>query len=39
MLVWAIATICQGFTSSFGGLVACRVVIGLAEAGFELSKY
>lgn len=34
MLGWGIVTICQGCTQSFGGLVACRVVIGALEAGF-----
>lgn len=27
-------TICQGVTGSFAGLVVCRVLIGLLEAGF-----
>jgi MFS family permease len=34
MLGWGIVTVCQGVTKSFGGLVACRVVIGALEAGF-----
>lgn len=29
-----VLTIGQGVTGSFGGLVACRVLIGLFEAGF-----
>ncbi|OQD85747.1 hypothetical protein PENANT_c009G09215 [Penicillium antarcticum] len=29
-----IVTICQGVTESFGGLVACRFLLGLFEAGF-----
>ena len=29
-----IVTICQGVTKSFGGLVACRFLLGLFEAGF-----
>jgi len=33
MFVWGIATICQGLCHNFAGLVACRVIIGLAEAG------
>jgi MFS family permease len=37
MLVWAIATICQGLCHNFGGLLACRIVIGLAEAGFIIA--
>ncbi|PLB43703.1 putative MFS transporter [Aspergillus steynii IBT 23096] len=31
---WGIVTICQGVTGSFAGLVVCRVIIGLLEAGF-----
>ena len=34
MLGWGVITIIQGVTPSFGGLVACRVVIGAFEAGF-----
>lgn len=34
MAGWGIVTICQGVTRSFGGLVACRVIIGGLEAGF-----
>jgi MFS family permease len=34
MLIWGIATICQGLCHNFGGLIACRVIIGLAEAGY-----
>lgn len=34
MFVWGIATICQGLVHNFGGLVACRVIIGFAEAGY-----
>lgn len=29
-----IITICQGLTKSFGGLVACRLLLGFFEAGF-----
>lgn len=29
-----IVTICQGVTKSFSGLVACRFLLGLFEAGF-----
>lgn len=25
---------CQGFTQSFAGLVVCRVLLGVFEAGF-----
>ncbi|KAJ5985803.1 hypothetical protein N7522_012999 [Penicillium canescens] len=34
MFLWGIVTICQGVTKSFGGLVACRFLLGLFEAGF-----
>lgn len=29
-----IITVCQGVTQSFGGLVACRFLLGVFEAGF-----
>ena len=29
-----ILTVCQGVTKSFKGLVVCRVLIGVFEAGF-----
>ncbi|KAL2410902.1 putative transporter [Exophiala dermatitidis] len=31
---WGIMTVCQGVTGSFAGLVVCRVLIGVFEAGF-----
>ncbi|ERF75634.1 hypothetical protein EPUS_04614 [Endocarpon pusillum Z07020] len=34
MLGWGVITICQGFTQSFAGLVICRVLLGVFEAGF-----
>ncbi|OAL36975.1 hypothetical protein AYO20_03744 [Fonsecaea nubica] len=34
MLGWGVITICQGVTQSFAGLVVCRVIIGVFEAGF-----
>ena len=34
MFIWGIATIAQGLCHNFGGLLACRIVIGLAEAGY-----
>ncbi|KAJ5682389.1 hypothetical protein N7462_005554 [Penicillium macrosclerotiorum] len=34
MFIWGIITICQGVTQSFGGLVACRFLLGVFEAGF-----
>jgi MFS family permease len=34
MFGWAIITICQGLTRSFAGLVVCRVLLGVFEAGF-----
>ncbi|KAJ5135316.1 uncharacterized protein N7515_004594 [Penicillium bovifimosum] len=30
---WGIITTCQGLTTSFGGLVACRFLLGIFEAG------
>ncbi|KAL8662028.1 MAG: hypothetical protein Q9202_005082 [Teloschistes flavicans] len=33
MFVWGITTMCQGLVSSFGGLVACRFLLGCFEAG------
>jgi hypothetical protein len=33
MAGWGIITVCQGVTGSFAGLVVCRVLIGLFEAG------
>ncbi|RJE23921.1 MFS transporter [Aspergillus sclerotialis] len=34
MFAWGIITVCQGVTKSFGGLVACRFLLGIFEAGF-----
>ncbi|KAF7113585.1 hypothetical protein CNMCM5793_002941 [Aspergillus hiratsukae] len=34
MFAWGILTVCQGVTKSFQGLVVCRVLIGVFEAGF-----
>jgi MFS family permease len=34
-----ITTICQGVTKSFGGLVACRFLLGIFEAGFMPGQY
>ncbi|KAF2096543.1 MFS general substrate transporter [Rhizodiscina lignyota] len=34
MVLWGIATIGQGLVTTFGGLVACRFLVGLFEAGF-----
>ncbi|KAL8798841.1 MAG: hypothetical protein Q9182_006344 [Xanthomendoza sp. 2 TL-2023] len=34
MLGWGIITVCQGVTQSFAGLVVCRLLLGLFEAGF-----
>ncbi|KAJ9615098.1 hypothetical protein H2200_001172 [Cladophialophora chaetospira] len=31
---WGIITVCQGVTKSFAGLVVCRILIGVFEAGF-----
>lgn len=37
--ILGITTICQGFTASFGGLVACRFLLGVFEAGFMPGVY
>lgn len=34
MFSWGIITIGQGVTKSYGGLVACRFLLGIFEAGF-----
>ncbi|EGP91745.1 uncharacterized protein MYCGRDRAFT_54413, partial [Zymoseptoria tritici IPO323] len=34
MSLWGIATCCMAKVDSFGQLVACRVIVGLLEAGF-----
>ncbi|KAL3469735.1 major facilitator superfamily domain-containing protein [Aspergillus californicus] len=34
MVCWGIITICQGFVQNKGGLMACRFLIGVFEAGF-----
>ena len=34
MFSWGIITIGQGVTKSYGGLVACRFLLGVFEAGF-----
>ncbi|KAI9843963.1 MAG: hypothetical protein M1837_006004 [Sclerophora amabilis] len=34
MFLWGIATVCQGLTRSFAGLVVCRALLGVFEAGF-----
>ncbi|KAI9840137.1 MAG: hypothetical protein M1837_001898 [Sclerophora amabilis] len=34
ILLWGIATIGQGLVTNFAGLVACRLLLGLFEAGF-----
>ena len=33
MVLWGIATIGQGVVNTLGGLVACRFLVGLFEAG------
>ncbi|OCL14336.1 MFS transporter [Glonium stellatum] len=33
MFLWGIATMCQGLVKSYGGLIACRVLMGALEAG------
>ncbi|KAL5343994.1 hypothetical protein BJX70DRAFT_393415 [Aspergillus crustosus] len=34
MALWGLITICQGFVQNKGGLIACRFLIGMFEAGF-----
>ncbi|KAI8803807.1 major facilitator superfamily domain-containing protein [Cladochytrium replicatum] len=34
MITWGIVTMCTAAVSTYEGLVACRVFLGLAEAGF-----
>ncbi|KAL6244531.1 hypothetical protein RBB50_008773 [Rhinocladiella similis] len=34
IFLWGIVTIGQGFCKSFGSLIACRVLLGVFEAGF-----
>ena len=31
---WGVVTIGMGLTHSFGGLIACRFLLGIFEAGF-----
>jgi len=33
VMVWGVVTTCTGVAQSFGGLVACRLILGFAEAG------
>jgi hypothetical protein len=33
MFFWGVTTMCQGFVSSYGGLLVCRVFLGVFEAG------
>ncbi len=33
MFCWGLVSMCQGFVSSYGGLLACRVLLGAFEAG------
>ena len=34
IISWGIISMCQSAATSFGGLMACRALLGLAEAGF-----
>lgn len=34
MLTWGIISMCQGATQNYAGIIACRVLLGAAEAGF-----
>ena len=33
LILWGLVTTCMGLTKSFGGLVACRMLLGLFEGG------
>jgi sugar phosphate permease len=33
MFFWGVTTMCQGFVTSYGGLLVCRVFLGVFEAG------
>jgi hypothetical protein len=33
MVSWGIVTICTAACTTYGGLMACRVFLGIAEAG------
>lgn len=34
MLTWGVISMCQGATQNYAGIIACRVLLGAAEAGF-----
>ncbi|WVQ83899.1 hypothetical protein IAT38_006043 [Cryptococcus sp. DSM 104549] len=34
MVTWGIVTICSAAVSTYGGLIACRIFLGICEAGF-----
>lgn len=34
MVTWGIVSMCQGATSDYAGIMACRFFLGAAEAGF-----
>jgi sugar phosphate permease len=33
MFFWGLVSMCQGFVASYGGLITCRVLLGVFEAG------
>lgn len=39
VLVWALATIACGFATTFAGLLACRIVVGIGEAALLPAAY
>ena len=39
VLVWALATLACGFATTFAGLLACRVVVGIGEAALLPAAY
>lgn len=38
-MLWGIATVGQGLVNNVGGLIACRFLLGLFEAGVFPGKY
>lgn len=37
MVIWGVISTCTGAVQSFGGLVACRFVLGFVEAAYFVS--
>lgn len=34
MAGWGVCSVCQGAVTNYGGLLACRILLGICEAGF-----